>query len=66
MITGRGVIAVARFARLILLLVVDLGFRSAPPQALCYRHAPRDKNKTIFTLISHQPLPIYRFLSTGL
>ena len=36
-----GVCAVARFARLSFTIVVDLGFRSAPPQALRYRHAPR-------------------------
>jgi len=33
--------AIARFARSILNTVGNLGFRSAPPQALCYRRAPR-------------------------
>ena len=42
-----GVCAVARFARLSFIIVVDLGFRSAPPQALCYRRAPRAKSNQI-------------------
>ena len=31
-----GVSAIARFARSVFLFVVNLGFRCAPPQALCF------------------------------
>jgi hypothetical protein len=36
-----GVCSIARFARLNFIIVANLGLRSAPPQALRYRHAPR-------------------------
>jgi hypothetical protein len=45
--------AIARFARLNFIIVANLGLRSASPQALRYRHAPRaNPNQTAINLMS--------------
>ena len=41
-----GVCTIARFARLNFIMVANLGFRFAPPQAIRYRRASRAKAKT--------------------
>jgi len=48
---------------LFFILVGNLGFRSAPPQALCYRPAPRAKtNPLVMNLIG--VLYVYRTIIT--
>ena len=61
--------AIARFARFIFVVAANLGFRSAPPQALCDRRASRAKRtfrlEPTYVLAASRQAKAYRTLLNG-